>query len=461
MNNIFIVVTILLPIMYLLAVGLFSVEFLAVILIYSIMLLIYGEKAAIIMALAMIISITGSFGESIRIVVIVYFLLTLIVLFTFKYYYKPLSFSDYPIKLSPVIALLYFSMILSSILSLNPLAGYNMIIRTSLFFIFVLLLYLNIRTYKTIHYYLYGLLAGGIIMSIGSLYEVIQNGFVITNIINIAMFRTGGFIENVNAAGGIYAILIPLSYTLYLSEKQKNKALLFLAILIVLSIGLIISNSRAAFLSLFISFFIFFSVYNRKVLLGLALVVMLTMFLILITPLYESISLLLRIEDGLSYREPLWEMSISVIRDNYLLGTGPGAFGSHIFSNFPVLLDSWEGLNIINLNEVTSGANPSHNFFMLFLSDMGILGLITSIFIFYLFIKISLENLTFFKSKKDLYLFNLVNISIAGGLFVRAFFDSVNILTYGYLSNDLPFWILFLIAIYQNTNKVQLLNEKY
>jgi hypothetical protein len=43
-------------------------------------------------------------------------------------------------------------------------------------------------------------------------------------------------------------------------------------------------------------------------------------------------------------------------------------------------------------------------------------------------------------------------VASATGLFVRALFDGINILTYGWISVDLPFWLMFSILIYFYNN---------
>ncbi len=249
---------------------------------------------------------------------------------------------------------------------------------------------------------------------------------------------------------------------MYLAEDKKGKANLYLTVCLCFVLGLIISNSRAAFLSLLVTFVVFYFNYNRAVIKRVALYSVVIISLIyFIEPLNEFFSVLLRIESGFSHREPLWEMTAGIIKDHYLFGVGPGAYGHEMFNYFPVLLDSWVGEKIIHLFEVTSGANASHNFYIAFLSDMGILGLLTSVFLPVFFWKICLENISFFRQNKRMYLLNLGIFSIGSGLFIRAFFDSVNIMTYGYITNDLPFWILFITIVYFNMNKLKLLNAQF
>jgi O-antigen ligase len=437
-------------------------EYFVYLILYILILFIFKENIAIVAAITTILSITSIFGESVRLIVQLNFFLTFLILTLIKYYQKNISLPDFPVKLFPFLYFLFGSLFISTILSSYALVGVISIGKYIVFFSLLLLLYLNINNLQTIRLYIYGMFLAGFIISLGTIIDLSLSGFSITNILSISLLRTGGFIENVNAAGGFFAILIPLSYIFYLIERNKSISYIYLFALAVFSLGIVITNSRAAFLSILISFIVFLFNYNRQLLIRLSVITSaVAVVIIIVEPFNEFFSLLLRIEDGLSHREPLWEMTTGIIKDNFLFGVGPGAYAKEMFNHFPVMLDSWQGLNIINLFEVTKGANVSHNFYVAFLSDMGIPGLVTSIMLPFYFIKISVENISFYKSNRNIFLLNLGIISIASGLFIRAFFDSVNILSYGYITNDLPFWILFLIIIYFNTHKLKLINAKF
>ena len=93
-----------------------------------------------------------------------------------------------------------------------------------------------------------------------------------------------------------------------------------------------------------------------------------------------------------------------------------------------------------------------HNFFLFFTAENGILGLITSILFFLVFFYYAFKAMQLTKNKD--YDFYVLTVAIAGigiGIFVRSFIEITGYLSYGYITQDLPFWLLFgiLIFIYQ------------
>jgi O-antigen ligase len=150
-------------------------------------------------------------------------------------------------------------------------------------------------------------------------------------------------------------------------------------------------------------------------------------------------------------------MAINVIKDHPLFGIGPGAYKYEMFNYFPYMLDDWWGRLFIYYHEVTEGANFSHNFFLVFFSDMGVLGLLTAIFLPIIYFKIGIETMKKYKSGHAENYYLIVVLFAAGtSIIARNFFNSIGILFYGGVTTDLPFWLIFssLIYFYMNaTNK--------
>ena len=168
-----------------------------------------------------------------------------------------------------------------------------------------------------------------------------------------------------------------------------------------------------------------------------------------VKPLNNLMTLFLRLNEGLAGRDYFWDLSINIIKENPWFGMGPGAYKYEMYNYFPVLLDSWKGAVLTEVHAVTGGSNASHNFFLLFFSDMGILGLFSSILLFVLIYSIGIPLLKVFKNKNELnYIITLSVLAIGSGLFIRAFFENIGLITYGYITVDLPFWICFAIIIH-------------
>jgi hypothetical protein len=61
------------------------------------------------------------------------------------------------------------------------------------------------------------------------------------------------------------------------------------------------------------------------------------------------------------------------------------------------------------------------------------------------------------RGSEKIYFIILGTIAVGIGLFIRGLFEAIGLIYYGYITADLPFWILFgiLIFIYFNTKRIQ------
>jgi len=195
-------------------------------------------------------------------------------------------------------------------------------------------------------------------------------------------------------------------------------------------------------------------ILNKKLLVRIIVsLVLAILIMMLIEPVRNFLTLALRVESGLAQRDQLWEISLNLIEDNFLFGIGPGAYASKMFDYFPVMLNSYHGQRLIELYEMTTGTNSAHNFYLVMFTDLGILGLFVSLMLPYVFFKISKTVLTLLKKSKNNSYYLVVGIAgTMTGLLVRALFDGINILSYGWISVDLPFWLMFSILIYFYNN---------
>ena len=139
---------------------------------------------------------------------------------------------------------------------------------------------------------------------------------------------------------------------------------------------------------------------------------------------------------------------INIIKDNPILGAGPAATKYEMYKELPFMLGSAAEQYIsVHINQIEFG--HAHNFYLFFLADMGIPGLITALFLPYVFISLSVKTIRKFKNINNEYYWLTMGITAAGiGLFIRGLFEWGNLISYGTLESDLPFWIIFIILIY-------------
>ncbi len=431
--------------------------------IFSILLillfLLFKEKFILFFIIVLLLVLVGEINPTLRLVIQLLAIVLLIFIVLRKYGFDIENYPRIPLPVLRFIIFLYTALTISILNSDYSSAAIPLVLRLSTFFVFVYLFFSMIKNVEDVKLYINAIIVSAIIVAVGTLYEFMISGF---NLLLIAgeIYRTGGFIGNTNATGGYFAIAIPLLISsLYLS-KVKTTRIMISAIIGLLFIALIITGSRSAFLACAVSGFIILFILNKKLLVRITVsLVLAILIMMLIEPVRNFLTLALRVESGLNQRDQLWEISLNLIKDNFLFGIGPGAYASKMFDYFPIMLNTYQGQRLVKLYEMTSGNNSSHNFYLVMFSDLGILGFIASLMLPYVFFRISRKVLYHLQNTVDNSYYLVVGIvATMTGLLVRALFDGINIITYGWISVDLPFWFMFCILAYFYNNVV--INKK-
>jgi O-antigen ligase len=320
------------------------------------------------------------------------------------------------------------------------------------FFYIVFGFYTYIFLTKMVKPFVIVLILAAIMMSLSSILSI--KSFNLADIIvsGSTEFRTGGIISNVNALSGFIVVAFPFFISLFLQSKNPlSKISLAFGILIALA-GVLSTISRSAGLSILIGTIFYFYHYKKIIARKILLLVIIFVILILMLPTREIIFTILRIDQGFSQRNFFWELSFDMFKDNWLFGVGPGLWGQYMFNYSPVLQDSFVGYLFYDVNKLTEGFNNSHNYYLLFATDLGIGGFLLSIFLPFIFFKVASKNLLAYKSQKtDDFLLNLALMTVGASMFVRAIFEGISIITFGWVAIDLPFWtVVAIINFYYN-----------
>jgi O-antigen ligase len=392
------------------------------------------------------IVITRTEFESIRSSIVI--ISTILLSFSFFRRYG-LNLKGYPKLPNEVISfllLLFCTLFVSTVYSSSVITSLIAMVRLSIFLIICYFLYSFIQNKSTIYLYITGLLLIGLIISITIYYDFIKGGFSFF-ISEGILARFTGLYDNPNFVGLIILISTCLIIALLHIDKfktRKRKVLLLSLLLNNIIIFLIVA-SRAAVIGTIVSCFFILFFLNKKLLIKfLFTLICTTLFLFLFPPIKDFIQILIRAQD-FSIREYLWDSGYEMFKDNLLTGLGPQMFKEHFYTYIPSsIISFWE------MRFDLSEKNPHpHNFFLLMASENGILGIILGISIFILFFYMSIKVIKFTKNAdRELYIFSITFLAIGIAVLFRSFFEVSGIMSYGYISRDLPFWIIFIILIY-------------
>jgi O-antigen ligase len=415
-----------------------------IILVFLIML--YGEKFLISLSILLLVLATRTEFNEVRNYIVVISIIILIISFSFKYGSKFNAYPKIPREVILLLIIIGITLFISTSFSTNFQISLISSFRLLTFFLICYLIYALISDSSTLFLLIYILLTLGLLTSISIYYDFITQGFSFF-LTSGVLARFTGVYDNPNFVGLITLISSCFIIALFFLDKfksKKNKTILIFFLLNNILIFLIIA-SRAAIIGTLIggAFIIYY--LNRKLLFKLLLIFGgFILMLISIPAVQEFLTILIRFQD-FSIREYLWASGLEMFMDNPITGVGPQMFEHNFYSYIPSSIISFFELRF----DLSTKSPHPHNFFLQMASENGLLGIIMSFSLFSVFFYNSLIIMKNSKNKnREAYIINLALIGIGLGIFFRSFFEVSGIMSYGYISRDLPFWIVFIIQIY-------------
>lgn len=413
---------------------------------------LFGRNSVLVIIIVSQIAFTGEdlikfrpFITGISLLILIYFFITEF----------GLDFKNYPKVPRIVLYFLGFTIItllISSLFSIDILISFLSLLRILVFFFFCYLLYSQLKDFKTIIYLILPLFLALLIIGVTMLYEFFQKGssFFVND---GALLRLAGIYENPNYVGLLIAITLPITLS-YLMIHRYSSTFYFvinlMTFLVQLSI-LFLADSRASFLSVTISSIVIFLYSPNKAKMVFGIVIIISFFAILfLTDTSFLIDLFLRPE-RIGTRDLFWQSGIEVIKNNFMIGTGAGTFEQLFYTNASSTI-----IDLIQTASSTGGTPHPHNLFLYFWAENGILGLLNICFFFYTFfyLIVKVKN-KIIRIKAATYPIVISILSIIVGILVRSFFEITGVITYGFITRDLPLWIILIILVYlyQNSEK--------
>lgn len=403
----------------------------------------------IIISFVALITLTSGLGEGQRLIVQV--LTITFLLFSFFSTYG-LNFGQYPkvpLTILLLVSYIIFAVIFSLFFTDYFKLGLYQLIRSLIFFSIIYLYYSLLKDKADIRYFLYAMFLGAVFYFIIIFYEVVKADFDIIYMNQNLIFEEGNSFIHRNAIGGFFSITILLSMAYLISSgtyhKSKKYIYLFISFLF---LGLILTNSRAAILSILIGVIYILFKENKKLLLYLFIIILLILPLLWIKSIADTVDLYFRLERISTGRDFILETVFNIISKNPLIGTGPAATKFEFYNNLPYLIGSPQELFLRRMSEQIE-FGQAHNFYFFLYTDLGLLGFIASLLIVFVFLKTGNQLMRETKKTNDAVYPLILGIQGAGiALFIRGLFEWAGIFSYGTLTYDLPFWWIFSLLIF-------------
>lgn len=227
---------------------------------------VMGEKSLLFIAIVSFLTLTSTINISLREAVQLFNGLILFYLFFKKYGLVLSNYPKIPKEIRILIFFVFFSMIVATAFSHYIILGFDQIIRTTLFFIIVYFIYSLVEDNSDIKLLLSAFIVVALIYTYTLFHGLAKENFDLVQMNLKKVDSLSSHYINMNGIGSFFIIIIPICLSYYLGQN-KGKLKLFLAgFLLITIVGLFISNSRAAFLGVFLgSIFILYNL-NRKIL---------------------------------------------------------------------------------------------------------------------------------------------------------------------------------------------------
>ncbi len=201
--------------------------------------------------------------------------------------------------------------------------------------------------------------------------------------------RASSTLGNPDFLGGHMVVLLPVALAAALATKNNSYKRVYYFYFVVMATGLIMSQTRGAYIAFGASAIVFFLImwkYFKKVLwenkkkllaIGVGILILATVYLALRPAAFTR---LLNTEDeALTIRGSIWKNAASMIKDNFVLGSGPG--------NFSLKYSFYQAAGLppeaFKTNEYYKSSH-AHNDYLQFVAEYGIGGLLAMLLFFFL-----------------------------------------------------------------------------
>jgi O-antigen ligase len=442
-NKYYLILSLVLAVIYALILPKYLIFFLTFI--FLIILYQFKEEFILSATIILFLVLTGHEFEKVRSIVNFSLILVMTLVFLKKYGLNFQSYPRVPTQLVYFIVFLLLTLLLSSSLSIDPFSAYLSTLRSIVFFLVCYFYYSLIRNNSTIDKYLIAFFLGVVVIGASVLIDISKTGFTLF-LVGGTLNRQGGIYENPNYVGLLLLITIPINIALFFRKFRYYYSFKFgLIVILLLSIILLfVSNSRSSILATLLASSITIAFINKKIFFRFISILILSLaILLLFNEVQDFLALYFRLERA-GNREYFWSAGLDIILSHPYFGVGPELFDRYFFSYMPSIVN-----NLYESSIWSVGRPHPHNFFLLFAAENGVLGFVCAVYFFILFFYFSIKTAALVKNNSvDNYLIIVSTIGIGVGILFRAFFEVTGIITYGFITRDLPLWILFVITIH-------------
>ncbi|RKY81514.1 hypothetical protein DRQ07_03845 [candidate division KSB1 bacterium] len=394
----------------------------------------------IIYAFILAIPILPVFTADIYDALLLFITLCFIVYFLFRFVNRGFQFVPVPKFVIVSVFIFLFSSILSSIQSVNVSSSLTESGRYVMYFLVFFALYDFANKFERIRYLLDVLILSSVIVFLLALPDILS--FKLSSIITTDLLkdRLASFYSNPNNFAMPFIVAAPVVLSRVLSMKSetvidRSKRIVLIVVLLMFLYVILLTDSRSAMLSVFVSFTVLFLSFKLG---RIILIAGSALFVASLPFIAKFLINLLRLANGLTGREWLWKAAVAIIKKDPVFGSGPATF--EIIKYKYIMPNNY----FAELARAKSVSGAAHNLFLTISSEIG---LIAGISIYVLLLILIIRGIIIYRNSKDDRTRSaiLCALSVLSGLVARGFFESGMIIGSGRLDDGIYFIILMVV----------------
>jgi len=284
---------------------------------------------------------------------------------------------------------------------------------TVYFFMFYIVVINSFNKKEQFDALIFAMTFAGILVTLYGLYQYTHQSrfggvWVDTDMFASISFRVYSTLDNPNVLGEYYLLIIPTAVAGFFAEKKLLAKAYYFCSAALMLLGLVVTYSRGCYIGILLAAAVFLVLLDKRfILLGIAGLCIMP-FVLPQTIINRFMSIGNMADSSTSYRVYIWMGTISMLKDYWLSGVGPGqAAYSKVYPYY--------GFNGIS-------APHSHNTFLQVMCDTGIAGIIMLVLLIYKFFKelfISYLNETDRKAR----IYTISFMASIAGFLIQSMFD--------------------------------------
>ena len=300
--------------------------------------------------------------------------------------YKVLFKEANPLTKEPIyLPILIFALLIliSTVTSIDPSGSFRdlAIHFTAMGFMFVIVN--NINTKKDFNILITFLVIAATLVALYGLYQYKVGVDMEDKWVDVAhnpdvKTRIYSVFGNPNILAEYLIMIIPISISLFWYSKKIHKKAIFLGISLILMLVLVLTLSRGGWIGFAFGILIFVLLIEKRLLLSIIPLALGGIYFLPQSILSRILSIGNLRDSSNAYRIKIWNITLDIIRDNWLVGVGFGYIPfKHTFETYIRTMPAYH----------------SHNTYLQITGEMGILGLIVFLTFIFIIYKYSIKRL--------------------------------------------------------------------